>query len=292
MSLNRVYNGKNIEQVLELLNKYGEESKIISGGTDIVISLRNSKISPKVLIDISKIEELKKIEDDEEYITIGGATTFTQIVESPLFQENLYGFHKACRMIGSPQIRNKGTIGGNIAHGSSAADGIPPLIALGSLITLESLSGKRQVSLEDYYDNPIKDNELLTNIRFKKPKYNQVLSFAKLGLRKSLAISRLTLSSFIEFDEDGKIKDIKVASGALGKYPMREAEVEEYLMGKRLNEESIEGATDKLRDVMDIRLKGRSTLAYKRIAIYSILKEALEETLKFRSEVSLWKLLV
>lgn len=292
MSLRGVYNGKNIAEVLELLNQYGEESKIISGGTDIVISLRNSKISPKVLIDISKIEELKKIEDDGEYITIGGATTFTQIVESPLFQENLYGFHKACRMIGSPQIRNKGSIGGNIAHGSSAADGIPPLIALESMITLASLSGKREILLEDYYNNPIKDDELLISISFKKPKDNQVLSFAKLGLRKSLAISRLTLSSFIEFDEDGRIKDIRLASGALGKYPMREREVEEYLLGKYLNEESIEGATDKLRDAMEIRLKGRSTLAYKRIAIYSILKESLEETLKYRSEVSLWKILI
>lgn len=292
MTLKEVYNGKNIAEVLELLNKYGKESKIIAGGTDIVISLKNSKISPSVLIDISKIEELKKIEDDGEYITIGAATSFTQIVESPLFQENLYGFHKASRMVGSPQIRNKGTIGGNIANGSSAADGIPPLLALDSLITLVSLSGEREVSLEDYYYNPIKDNELLTSIKFKKPKEDQVLSFAKLGLRKSLAISRLALSALVEFEEDGRIESIRVASGALGKYAMREAEVEEYLLGKYLNEESIEGATDKLRDAIDMRLKGRSTLPYKRIAIYSILKEALDETLKYRSEVSLWKLLI
>ena len=287
MTLTGVYNGKNIEEVVELLDKYGKNSKIIAGGTDLVIALRNLKISPRVLINISKIEELRKIEDDGECITIGAATTFTQIVESSLFQENLYGLHKASRMVGSPQIRNKASLGGNIANGSSAADGIPPLIALDSVITLISLSGKREVSLENYYDNPIKDDELLTSIRFKKPKDNQVLSFAKLGLRKSLAISRLTLSSFVEFDEDGKIEKIRVASGALGRYPMRELEVEESLLGKYLNEESIKTATDALKDSMDIRLKGRSTLAYKRIAIYSILKEALEATLEFRSEVSL-----
>lgn len=287
MTLTGVYNGKNIDEVVGLLDKYGKESKIIAGGTDIIISLRNAKTSPSVLIDISKIEELKKIEDDGEYIRIGAGTSFTQIVESPLFQESLYGFHKACRMVGSPQIRNKATIGGNIANGSSAADGIPPLIALDSHITLVSQSGKREISLEDYYDNPIKDDELLTAIRFKKAKEDQVLSFAKLGLRKSLAISRLSLSAFVEFDEDGKIVSIRVASGALGKYPMREAEVEKFLLGRYLNEDTIKAATDVLKDSMDIRLKGRSTLPYKRIAIYSILKEALEETLKYRSEVSL-----
>ena len=287
MTLKEVYNGKNIEEVIGLLDKHGKESKIIAGGTDIVISLRNAKISPKVLIDIGKIEELKKIEDDGEFITIGAGTSFTQIVESPLFEENLYGFHKACRMVGSPQIRNKGTIGGNIANGGSAADAIPPLIALGAIITLVSASGKREISLEDYYYNQIKEDELLTTIRFKKPTENHVLSFAKLGLRKALAISRLTLSSFIEFAECGKIKDIKVASGALGKYPMREPEVEDFLRGKHLNEETIQAATDVLQGSMDIRLKGRSTLPYKRVAIYSILKEALEESMKLKNEVNL-----
>ena len=286
MTLREVYNGKTIDEVVELLNKYGKEAKIIAGGTDLVIELRNKKISPRVLIDITKIEELKTIEDDGEYITIGGGVTFTQIVESPLFEKNLHGFHKACRMVGSPQIRNKGTIGGNIAHGGSAADGIPPLIALGSMITLVSASGKREISLEDYYYNPIKDDELLTTIRFKRQKDNEVLSFAKLGLRKALAISRLTLSTFIEFAECGKIKDVRVASGALGKYPMREPEVEAYLIGKYLNEESIEGATDALQKSMDIRLEGRSTLPYKRVAIYSILKEALEESKEFKIEVN------
>ena len=130
MTLNQVYNGNNIDEVVEILGKYGRDAKIIAGGTDIVIALKNEKISPKVLIDITKIADLKDIEDDGEYIKIGAGVTFTQIIRNPLFQGNLYGLYKACRMVGSPQIRNKGTIGGNIANGSAAADSIPPLIAL------------------------------------------------------------------------------------------------------------------------------------------------------------------
>lgn len=285
MSLELVHNGTTIKEVIEMLDEYGKDGKVIAGGTDIIIGLRNGKLSPKVLIDITKIEELKTIKDDGEYITIGGGVSFTQIVENDLFRDNLYGFQKACRMVGSPQIRNKGTIGGNIANGSSAADSIPPLICLDAIVTLESLGETREILLKDYYYDQIRENELLTKIRFKKPIKNQIITFSKLGLRKALAISRLTISSFINFDDSGLIKDIRVASGALGKYPMREIEVEEYLMGKELNEKTIEEAIDALKSSMDIRLKGRSTLPYKRTAIYTILREALEFALEFKDEV-------
>lgn len=285
MTLELVHNGTTIKEVIELLDEYGKDGKVIAGGTDIVIALRNGKLSPNALIDITKIEELKTIKDDGEYITIGGGVSFTQIVENDLFRDNLYGFQKACRMVGSPQIRNKGTIGGNIANGSSAADSIPPLICLDAIVTLESLGETREILLKDYYYDQIRENELLTKIRFKKPIENQIVTFSKLGLRKALAISRLTISSFIEFDDLGLIKDIRVASGALGKYPMKELEVEGYLMGKELNEKTIKGAIDALKSSMDIRLEGRSTLPYKRTAIYTILREALESALEFKDEV-------
>lgn len=284
MTLNQVYNGSSIEEVIELLHEYGNEAKIIGGGTDIVIALKNEKISPKVLIDISKIEELKKIYQNGEYITIGGGVTFTQIVESNLFQGNMHGLYKACKMVGSPQIRNKGTIGGNIANGSAAADSVPPLIALGAIVTLESKEGKREIPLEDYYYAPIKENELLTQVKFKRLEKDQILTFSKLGLRKALAISRLTISTFVELD-NGKIQNVRVASGALGKYPMREAEVEKYLLHKRLDENTIESAIETLKVSMDERLKGRSTLPYKRVAIFSILRETLEAAIAFENEV-------
>lgn len=280
MTLKEVYNPNSIKEVVELLGRYGKDAKIIAGGTDIVIELKNEKISPSVLIDISKIDEIKKIEDDGEYIKIGAATTFTEIVESDLFKDNLSGFNKACRMVGSPQIRNKGTIGGNIANGAAAADSAPPLICLESVVVLESINGTREILLEDYYKNPIKSDEILTYVKFKKWNVNTKLTFAKLGLRKALAISRLTNALLIEMDNDEKIKHVRVASGALGKTPVREYDVEEYLLGKKIDDETIEGAIDTLRSSMENRLKGRSTLPYKSEAIRTTLREALEAVVK------------
>lgn len=288
MALNQVYNGNNIMEVIEILGKFGKDAKIIAGGTDIVIALKGEKISPKVLIDITKIRDLKSIEDDGEYITLGAGVTFTEIVENPLFQGNLQGLYKACRMVGSPQIRNKGTIGGNIANGSAAADGVPPLIALGSIVKLLSIEGEREITLEDYYYDQVRENELISYIKFKKPKENQILTFSKLGLRKALAISRLTLGALTEFDDEEKIKSVRVASGALGKYPMREIEVENYLIGKKLEEETIDGAIETIQKSMDERLKGRSTLPYKRVAIAGILRETLESAIEIGSGVASW----
>ncbi|WMM25349.1 FAD binding domain-containing protein [Tissierella sp. MB52-C2] len=288
MTLKEVYNGRSVEEVVGLLGEYGNGAKLISGGTDIVIELKNKKITPKILIDISKIEELKEIREDENYITLGSGVTFTEIIENPLFSGNLHGLYKACRMVGSPQIRNKGTIGGNIANGSSAADGVPPLIALGATIKTLSIEGTREIPLEDYYIDKLKSNEIIIEVKFKKPNNNQILTFAKLGLRKALAISRLSIASLIGLNEEGIIESVTIASGALGKYPMREEEVEEYLINKKIDEKIIEEAITTLQNSMDERLKGRSTLPYKRVAVSSILRENLEELIKSRIEVEAW----
>ena len=288
MTLKEVYNGRSVKEVVGLLEEYGNEAKLISGGTDIVIELKNKKITPKILIDISKIEELKEIREDENYIILGSGVTFTEIIENPLFSGNLHGLYKACRMVGSPQIRNKGTIGGNIANGSSAADGVPPLIALGATIKMLSIEGTREIPLEDYYIDKLKSNEIIIEVKFKKPSKNQILTFAKLGLRKALAISRLSIASLIGLNEEGIIESVTIASGALGKYPMKEKEVEEYLINKKIDEKVIEEAITILQNSMDERLKGRSTLPYKRVAVSSILRENLEELIKSRIEVEAW----
>lgn len=285
--ISKVYNAESIEDVLDILDQYKEKSKIIAGGTDIVVALRNNKINPSVLINTDKIKEISRIEECEDSISIGAGVTFTKIVESPLFKDNLYGLQKACRMVGSPQIRNKGTIGGNIANGSTAADSVPPLMALNGVVTILSKEGKREIALKDYFSNPIKENELLLKVDFKKLNKNEVLSFAKLGLRKALAISRVSLATCISYNEDLTIEKASVSSGALGKNAMKEFEVEEFLVGKKLTDEVISEAVDVLRKTLDKRLEGRSSLEFKRESIESILGEALNHSRNFINGVTL-----
>lgn len=280
MSVKKAYIARNIEEVLDILNKEKEKAKILAGGTDVLVKIRNKAIEPEILIDITKIKELRFIKEENGFIEIGAASTFTDIVKSEIFENNLYGFKKACKLVGSPQIRNKGTIGGNIINGSSAADSIPPLLCLEAVLVYRSKDSEREVSLEEFYTDKenknIRQNELLTEIRFKRPEGR--LSFSKLGLRKALAIARISNSILLKVEE-GKIVDAKVASGALGLYPLRERTVEDYLIGKSFDNEVKEEAFKLLQEAMRERLEGRSTFPYKKVAVEHTFKEALEEVM-------------
>lgn len=285
MAVKEVFNCNSVEEVVKLLDEYKGRAKLIAGGTDIIVAMKEKKIDPEVLIDISKLKELTEIKTEGDKIVIGAATTFTQIVNNPLIQDDFHGLYVACKSVGAPQIKNKGTVGGNIANSSPAADSVPPLLCLDAELELVSIDGTRMVRLEDYYIDKenygLKDNEIIKSVVFSKIEEKERLTFAKLGLRKALAISRLTISALIKLNDDKHIEEVKLASGTISKYPIREYRVEEYLLGKELNPDTIDEAVKVLQEEMDLRLEGRSTLPYKRRAVESILKEVLYERLNF-----------
>lgn len=284
MSIKYAYKPKTIGEAVELLDKHKGQGKLIAGGTDLVIEIKNGTVNFEALIDISDIKEMSFIKAEEDMIEIGGATTFTEIVKSDLFQDRLIGLKDAAYSVGSPQIRNKGTIGGNICNGSPAADIVPPLLSLDAIAIIKSKDEEREVLVEELFLDKgkvdIKDNEILVSVKFKTPQKNQVLSFSKLGLRKALAISRICTSVFVEFNEDETLKDIKIANGSLGRYGMREREVEEFFKGKTLTGEVIQEGMQHMENQVAQRLAGRSTVGFKSVAVKGVLRDALNNVLK------------
>ncbi|NLD47678.1 MAG: hypothetical protein GX660_10830, partial [Clostridiaceae bacterium] len=119
-----------IDEAISKLNKHQNSSKIIAGGTDIMIQLRNNYKKIDLLVDVSQVSALKSIKRDRNKIIIGSAVTFSEIIESNILQQEIPILIEACRKIGAPQIRNMGTIGGNICTASGAADMVPCLFAL------------------------------------------------------------------------------------------------------------------------------------------------------------------
>ena len=279
MSVKSTFKAKTIEEVLELLSKYKEKATLIAGGTDLVIELRNKKIDPEVIIDISHINELRYIKQTESEISLGAGTTFTDIAYAIELGKKLEGLKKSARLVGSPLIRNRGTVGGNICHGSPAADIVPPLLALDAIVTIRGKDSVREEKIEDIFLGKghvdIGPEEMLTDITFKKPSESAMLGFSKLGLRNALAISRICIAAYIELDKDNKITDIRIASGALGVNGLRERSVEDAMIGRVLNEETVEIGTKAQVDAVEERLKGRSSLIYKGEAVKSLFKEAI-----------------
>lgn len=278
--IKEVYKAKNLNEALNILEIKKSRAKVIAGGTDLIIEMRNNKFDKEVLIDISDIEEIKTIKEEGNIIKIGACTTFNDIINSDKISSNLHGLKKSSSLVGSPQIRSRGTIGGNICNCSPSADLIPPLLALEAVVCIQSKYYKRKAYLKDILLDKnhidLHTNEILTYIEFEKLKKNQVLSFTKLGFRKSLSISKISSSVLLEIEEN-KFKNINIALGALSKTGIREYEVGKYLTGKTVEDENINKALDILQNNISENLKNRSSVEFKSEAVKGVVKEAIYE---------------
>lgn len=279
-----VYQAKDTDSTLNLLNQYQDEAKIVAGGTDLIIQMREGIVSPPVLIDISSILEIREIKEENNTIEMGSTATFTDIEKHVLFKHSLSAIAKAARSIGSPQIRNRATVGGNICNASPAADMLPPLLAMDAMVVLKSKQQTRVMPLSEFVtgkeETLLKADELLEKIRFQNLNPNEGLGFSKLGVRNALAIARLSIAVYVEWDENGICQNIRIASGALGLKAQREWDVETFMKGKCLNSDLFEKVAVFLEESTMKRLAGRSTMNFKRYAVQGVFKQALDEALE------------
>lgn len=236
MNIDAVYKANNLNECFEYLEK---GYSIISGGTDIVVRLNEGHIDHVKLLDISSVEELKGVSVDGDVITIGAATTFTEVIEqASVFPAHIHAFIESLKSVGSPQIRNAGTVGGNICNGSPAADSIPPLIALSAELHIDSKTESRTIKIDDFFLGKgkvaLNEGEILKSIRFSIPKKGE-LKFYKYSFRNALSITLGSFAALIE-KENNVINNIKIASGGFSAYCQREPEMEALFNGVKLEE--------------------------------------------------------
>lgn len=288
MPIEQVLKVSQIKEIHKILGESGSNALLIAGGTDICVKLREGHIKAECLVDISDVLELKTIRERaveggdgeglalSEGLTFGAGVTFSEIVENEWIHKSYLGLWEACHSVGAPQIRNRGTVGGNLANGSPAADAAPPLLALNAKLKLSSAKGQRWVDLSDFYldkgKTVIQPDELLESIHIPKTNGSYIHRFEKLGLRNALAISRLSLSVWMQLDDQNTIREIRLASGSLGLSPMREPLIEAFLIGKPLNEQTISLGEEAFGNVVQERLAGRSTCPFKKEAIKGIFR--------------------
>lgn len=279
MSLMEYYCPSSLKEAKELLG--AKKTKILAGGTDLILQLQKNKVNCEALVNLEKLKELRGITEGKDEVAIGAMVTFEEMMESSVLKEHFKTLYISCSSMGSPQIRNMATIGGNIINAGSAADAIPCIIALGGLLVIESSEMIRVISCEEYfhkYDSEkIKDNEILTKVIL--PKEGYCSGFYKLGKRNSLAIARISVAVAIKV-EDKTVQDIRVCLGAVGRYAFRPFEFEDLAKGKDvtwlLSEESLLYLGKKVEE----SIGSRKTMPFKREAIKGVFKEALVKALK------------
>ena len=272
---------ESIDEACTLLEMLDTGTKILAGGTDVLIELRKSGTeSPTDIIDISRISSLRGIEESGGNILIKPLTTHTEILRSKVLSSFAPLLQSAVSGIGSPQIRNRGTIGGNIMNAAACADTVPPLIALGATITLRSARGERVVALSDFFVKPYvtvaQRDEILVGIQFPKLPAGARTAFVKLGRRNALSISRLSVAAILVKDKIGAITDARIVPGAAFPKWQRVPEAEGLLLGKKPTKELFDEAGKKVSEVMISFTGRRWSTEYKEPVIAVLVRRALE----------------
>jgi xanthine dehydrogenase FAD-binding subunit len=274
-----------ILECLSYLANTEREVRLIAGGTDAVVQMKEGKGRPEVLVNIKQLQELRYIREEEDGIHIGPLTTHADIAKSDLLKEKVTALTEASKEVGATQIRNMGTLGGNIATASPAGDTITALYVFDAEIELQSLTGKRRVNVADFFFGPrrtaLNKDEMISDIVLKPQQPNEISIFQKLGPRRAQAISivnvavKLTMGS-----ESRECLGGKIAFGSVGPTIVRAKKCEGALTCERLTDDIISSigkiAWKEVAPISDIR----ASAEYRRDMAGAILERGLYRLMK------------
>lgn len=273
---------RKIEEALEILSKYGKEIKVIAGGTDLLIQYYDRLYEVNGWLDLKNIKELKDIRINKNKIEIGAMVSHAQLEKSEDIKEYFPILSQAAADIGSPQIRNRGTIGGNIVNASPAGDLLAPLMAYKAKFKLLSIQGEKIVPAEEFFIGPkktiLEPAQLLTQVILPLPSERTYGCWIKIGKRKALIIATITLALVVEMAEDNKtVKDVRTCLGSVAPTPIEIEEIREKMIGKKFSELDFNQlgqiVEDKISPIDDIR----GTREYRKDVAKNIMINALKE---------------
>jgi carbon-monoxide dehydrogenase medium subunit len=241
---------KTTAEALEMLAEYQGRAQVVSGGTDVIPRLRKRELEVEALVDITRLPEMDTIEQDDDQIILGGLVTHAQVASSTLIKEKAGLLADGAARVGSPQIRNIGTLAGNLVSGHPAADTSIPLLALNASVTIATTEGERVVQLPQFFLEKGQTavdcrREIVTQISFPALGKDQGDCYLRLSKRRALTIAILVLAAVVDVDPEQKVfRDAAIALGPVAPIPFRARHTEEMLKGAPLSKETVEMAAD------------------------------------------------
>ncbi len=266
---------KTIAEALQLLDKYKEKAKILAGGTDLIVQLKEDILSPEIVIDIKDIPDANRIEEENGFITIGNNVTFTQIMESQILKEKLPLLCQTAQKVASVGIRNRATLAGNICSAVPSLDSAPALLNYDAIVIIKNKVKQREITIHDWFVAPKKTalatDELVVGIKIKIPKKHKSI-YQKLGRYQGEDLAQAGLGVLL--DESGKVS---LAMCAVGPIPKRLRKTEEFLNNNKATQENWEKAAEILNTEISPITDIRATERYRRQMMKVMLKRSLEE---------------
>ncbi|MCL4460078.1 MAG: xanthine dehydrogenase family protein subunit M [Chloroflexi bacterium] len=278
---------KGLDEACNLLVTYGSQAKLLAGGTDLLVEIRDKKrefAGLRYVIDIKGIPELRVLGEDDGHLKIGACVTYRELMGSPLIKRYAPLLAEAASVVGAPQIRNRGTLGGNVVTASPAGDAIPALVALNTTLHIRNGQAEREVPLTDVFVGPYRTNlspgDLIVYFRLPKLADGEKSCFIKLGRRKALAVSMINVAAIAKQDVQRRVVDIRIAPGSITPRPMRIRAAEELLLGKVPTRALLEEAGRITGEEM-VRQSGiRASTPYKQPVVAVLVRRALEKVLE------------
>jgi len=271
---------QSVDEALQTLMSAPGETRLIGGGTDLLLDLQQGRHSPvHTLVDVTQIPELIALEIRDEKLFVGAGIPHRKIVQSPLVLEHAQALTEACSLIGGPQVRNTATLGGNVAHALPAADGTIALMALDAQVEIAGLLGRRRIPLADIFSGPGKNtlhHELIVGFYLSLKKPGEASAFKRVMRPQGVAIAILNLGIWLRREGDS-IADIHISVGPSGPVPCRIGAAEQILKDQFMTENTILQAYKTILAETSFRTsRHRATLEYRQHVVGVLLEETLQ----------------
>lgn len=281
-----LYEAESVEHAIRLLREH-PEAQIIAGGSDVLVQMREGKRAGKELVSIYGIDAMRGVSYEEDgAIRIGSLTSFSHITKDPIIREQINVLGEAVDMVGGPQIRNIGTIGGNTCNGVTSADSASTLHAWDAVVEITGPDGIRRIPIHDFYIKAgvvdLKPGELQTAIIIPKAAYEGYKGhYIKYAMRNAMDIATTGCSVNVKLSEDKtSIEDVRIAYGVAGPVPMRAPSAEAKGKGRPVNEETIKAFSGAVLDDINPRDSWRASKAFRQHIAVVLAERALREAIR------------
>lgn len=274
---------RTLEEALQLLSELGGNSKVLAGGTDLLVRMKQKIDKPSHVISIARVPGIDSVITRNGHgITVGAAATAALLSRQEILRDRFGPLALAASRLGAPMIRNRATIGGNLVNGRPAADFPPACMVLNGILKLKSMSGEREVSVNDFFRGPgdtlIEPNELLVSVNFETPPPWSGGAYLKLGARKTLEISMVNVATLITLQShDGPIIDARIALGAVAPTPVRAYAAEDFIMGREPSVDLFKHAGEMGVGMCSPITDHRGTMEYRCMMIEVLIRRALAQ---------------
>jgi xanthine dehydrogenase FAD-binding subunit len=274
-----------LKEALELAGQFGPRKRFMSGGTDLMVRLKEGLVKEDVLLDLSRVAELRFIREESGVVHVGAGTTHTDISTSSIIRQHGRALALAASRVGGTQIRNMGTVGGNVANASPAGDTIPALIILDAVVSIASRARTREVPIIDFFTGPgrsvLAPDELVTELHFTATGPDDLTGFGKLGARQAMTISTANVAFMFRIGPNRRIVEARIAFGSVAPTVVRAHKTEQLFcqLPPLLSWDAIRGAAQmawkEVAPIDDLR----ATAVYRKEAVVGLLAEAAYEAL-------------